>query len=545
MIKEKYDIVIIGGGHNGLVCAAYLAKGGLSVKVLEKRGVVGGAAVTEEFAPGFKNSTCSYTVGLLSPRVVNDLNLYNHGLKLVPRPMLNFIPTSDGNYLKAYADREKFKNEIARHCVQDAEAFSNYDATISEMARVIRDQLHTAPPNVGGGYKEIFKAWRLSKKLTKVKAETRANLLEIFTVSAASFLSRWFKNDTLKALLAFDGIVGNLASPHEPGTAYVLMHHSLGEIMPKGSWGHAIGGMGSISNAIATEALNAGVSIETNKAVTKLLVDDDSTVFGVEMKDGKQIHGRAIVSNINPKLLFLDFLEASQIPESFRNGMQRFKCVSGSFRMNVALSELPDFSCSPGKSVEDHHGAGIILAPTMAYQHQALEDAKKNGWSTRPIVEMVIPSTLDDSLAPSGKHVASLFCQHFLPNLPDNKMWDSCQEAAANSVINLVSEFAPNFQKSIIAQKILSPLQLEQEFGLLGGDIFHGALDLNQIWSSRPQLGHAAYRMPLKGLYLCGAGAHPGGGVTGIPGHNAAKEILHDFKWWNKIQFGNRFLARE
>ncbi len=534
MSSDNFDAVIIGGGHNGLVCAAYLAKAGLSVKVLEKRPVVGGAAVTEEFSPGFRNSTCSYTVGLLSPMVVADLGLFENGLKLVPRPMSNFLPTENGGCLRAYADHKRFSNEIGIQCRGDSNALKGYHSALEGVSKVIREQLYNTPPNLRGGLRELWKGWKASKQFLSLDIEVQNNLLEIFTVSASKFLSRWFQGESIKALLAFDGIVGHFVSPHHPGTAYVLLHHCLGEIMPQGSWGHAIGGMGAISDAIARSARKAGVLIETMSPVTRLLINDKKRAIGVELEGGKAIYGRVIVSNMNPKLLFDTLVEPSYVSLDFLNRINRYECVSGSFRMNVALGELPDFLCLPGKDTADHHGAGIVLAPTLDYQHQAFEDAKKIGWSKRPIVEIVIPSTLDPSLAPEGKHVASLFCQHFSPKLPDAKNWDMCREQAADSVINLITEFAPNFRSSIIGQQILSPLDLEREFSLLGGDIFHGSLTLNQIWSSRPLLGYSDYRMPLHGLYLCGAGAHPGGGVTGIPGRNAAKEILKDFSWWSK-----------
>jgi phytoene dehydrogenase-like protein len=525
-----YDVVIVGAGHNGLVTAGYLAKQGLKVKVLERRGVVGGAAVTEEFHPGYRNSVCAYTVSLLNPKVVNDLDLYAHGLEIIERPVSNFLPTADGGYLHAYPDPDRMRAEVARHSTQDADRLADYERTVERLANVLKSFVLETPPNASGGLGNIWAAFKSGKRLYNLSPEDQRDLADIMTMSAVDFLDRWFENDAVKALFAFDGIVGTLASPYQPGTAYVLLHHCFGEILPnKGAWGHAIGGMGAITQAMAKSAEATGADIETDAAVAGVIVEK-GRACGVRLEGGREIRSRVVAANVNPKLLFDRMVDPAHIPANFRQRMKNWRCKSGTFRMNVALRELPDFKCLPGTDQAGHHTAGIIFAPDVRYMENAYIEARQSGWSKNPVVEMLIPSTIDPTLAPEGHHVASLFCQHFDYVLPDGRNWDNEREAAADTIINTVSRFAPNFADAVIARQILSPLDLEREFGLIGGDIFHGTLDLNQLFSLRPTLGHADYRMPLKGLYLCGSGAHPGGGVTGAPGHNAAREILRDLK---------------
>lgn len=523
-----YDVVIIGAGHNGLVTAGYLAKAGLRVKVLERRHVVGGAAVTEEFHPGYRNSVCAYTVSLLNPTVVKDLSLYDHGLQIISRPLSNFLPLPNGDYLKSFPDPEQMYEEVARHSPSDAQQLADYEATISRLANVLKTLVLETPPNVGGGLRDLWALLKTGNHMRALSLEDQRDLADIMTMSAYDFLSRWFESEPVIALFAFDGIVGTLASPYSPGTAYVLLHHCFGEIMKTpGTWGHAIGGMGAITQAMAKSAEAAGADIETDAPVAEVLVENEKTI-GVRLEDGREIKARAVASNINPKLLFQKLVAEKHVDPSFRRRMDQMRFKSGTFRMNVALSELPDFTCLPGTVLAPHHTAGIIIAPSVTYMDDAWRTATRKGWSENPIVEMLIPSTIDATLAPEGHHVASLFCQHFDPELPNGKSWDDEREQAADRIIETVTRVAPNFQRSIIARQILSPLDLEREFGLTGGDIFHGALDLNQLFSLRPTLGNADYRMPIKGLYLCGSGAHPGGGVTGAPGHNAAREILKD-----------------
>jgi phytoene dehydrogenase-like protein len=527
------DAVIIGGGHNGLVCAAYLAAAGLKVTVLERRRVVGGAAVTEEFFPGFRNSVASYTVSLLNPKAIRDLDLHAHGLKIVERRISNFLPFLDGSYLKVGGG--KTKAEVAKFSARDAERLDDYGAKLEAIADVLRSVVLETPPNViSGGWSaalpQLFRAGKLGRRLSGLDMEHRRELLEVFLKSAGDYLDGWFESEPIKAAYGFDGIVGNYASPYAPGTAYVLLHHAFGEVNgKKGVWGHAIGGMGAITQAMARACEARGVEIRTDREVREVLVEKGRAV-GVVTAGGEAVKARVVVSNLEPKLLFTRLVDPAALPADFLRRIRRWRLGSGTFRMNVALSELPDFSCLPGREAAEHHTSGIIIGESLGYMDRAYSDAKAHGWSREPIVEMLIPSTLDDSLAPPGRHVASLFCQHVAPALPDGRSWDDRRDEVADLMIDTVDRYAPNFKASVLGRQALTPIDLERTFGLTGGDIFHGALSLDQIFSARPMLGHADYRAPIPGLYMCGAGTHPGGGVTGAPGHNAAREILADFR---------------
>jgi len=528
-----YDALIIGGGHNGLTCSAYLAAAGLRVAVLERRSVVGGAAVTEEFHPGFRNSVASYTVSLLNPKVIRDLELARHGLRIVERRCANFLPTADGSYLITGAGRTEA--EVARFSTRDAAQVPEYGRRLDAIADVLRDLVLTTPPNaIEGGWSaalpELVRAARVGGRLRRLDMKLRRELLSLFAMSAGDYLDNWFESDPIKAAYGFDGIVGNYASPYSAGSAYYLLHHVFGEVNGKhGAWGHAIGGMGAITQAMAAAARERGVVIRLATPVREVLVEGGRAV-GAVTEAGDTVRAAAVISNLNPKLLYLELIAPAALPAEVREHMNHWRCGSGTFRMNVALAELPDFSCLPGRSVADHHTAGIIIAPTLGYMEQAYFDARSYGWSRRPIVELLIPSTLDDTLAPSGRHVASLFCQHVAPQLPAGASWDTHREAVADLMIDTVNAYAPNFKAAVLGRQIMSPLDLERTFGLLGGDISHGAMNLDQMFSARPMLGYGNYRGPLKGLYMCSAGTHPGGGVTGAPGHNAAREVLADFR---------------
>jgi phytoene dehydrogenase-like protein len=524
-----YDAVIVGAGHNGLVCAAYLAAAKLRVCMVERRAVAGGAAVTEEFHPGFRNSTAAYTVSLLNPKVIRDLRLAEHGLRIVERPFANFLPLDDGGYIKVGGGVEATQREIARFSRRDAERLPAYYERLDRVAGVLRELLLETPPNAGGGVADLFRAWKAGRLLNALPLEAQRDAVDLFTLSAAEWLERWFESGPIKACFGFDSVVGHFASPYTPGSAYVLLHHVFGEVNgKKGAWGHAIGGMGAISQAMRAEAEARGVEIRTGKAVARVL-RRSGRARGVALEDGTEIAARCVVSNAHPQAL-LRLL--ADVPGDWREPFTHYRSESATLRMNVALAELPDFSCLRGRMQQPHHASGIILAPSLEFMDRAHQSAREQGWSREPIVEILIPSTVDDSLAPPGQHVASLFCQHFRYALPGERSWDEERERAADAVIDHVNRFAPNFRAAVLGRRILTPLDLEREFGLVGGDIFHGKLTLNQLFSARPVLGHAGYRMPLEGLYLCGSGAHPGGGVTGAPGHNAAREILRDRARW-------------
>jgi phytoene dehydrogenase-like protein len=530
-----YDAVVIGGGHNGLVCAAYLARAGLSVCVVERRAIVGGAAVTEEFHPGFRNSTASYTVSLLSPKVVRELELAVHGLAIVKRPLANFLPLEGDTYLKVGGGVAATQAEVAKFSTRDAARLPAYYAMLERVAGVLRALLDVTPPNVAddraGRVAFALDAWRTAKPFRALDRAGQRDVLDLFTKSAGEILDRWFESEPIKAALGFDAVVGNFQSPYAPGSAYVLLHHVFGEVNGEaGQWGHAIGGMGAITQAMARACVALGVTLRTEAPVAQVRVERGRAA-GVVLESGEAIAARRVVANVNPKLLFERLVAPEHLDDDFRARVAGYRCGSGTFRINVALAELPDFRCLPGTRAQPHHGSGIVVAPSLAYMERAYFDAKTLGWSRAPIVEVVIASVLDATLAPPGAHVASLFCQHAHPRLAEalpGRTWDDHRDEVADLMIRTVDAAAPNFARSVLGRRVLSPLDLEREFGLVGGDIFHGALALDQLFSARPVLGHADYRMPLAGLYLCGAGAHPGGGVTGIPGRNAAREILRD-----------------
>lgn len=528
---EATDVIIIGAGHNGLTCAFYLARAGLSVRVLERRNVVGGAAVTEEFHPGFRNSVAAYTVGLLNPRIIEDLDLHAHGLRIVERRAMNFVPNLETGYLLTFPGR--IAEGIARVSAADAEAYAAYSVHVDKVGDILRASLLRTPPNLTrkgwlSRIEELVKAVRFGNEIRALDHAGLIALHDLMTRSAGDDLDRWFENDLVKALFGFDAVVGNFASPYTPGSAYVQLHHTFGEVNGRrGVWGHAVGGMGAITQAMARSATAAGARIKTDAPVREIFVEK-GRACGVVLDSGETIRAKIVVANVNPKLLYSRLVPADALDPQFRSRMRAYRCESATFRMNVALSELPSFSALPGHDLSDHHTAGIILAPSLAYMDRAFCDARLQGWSRQPIIEMLIPSTLDDSLAPQGSHVASLFCQHTAFELPDGRTWASARDEVADLMIATVDRFAPGFSRSVVGRQIMSPQDLEDTFGLIGGDIFHGALGLDQLFSARPLLGHADYRGALPGLYLCGSGAHPGGGVTGAPGHNAAREILRD-----------------
>ncbi len=531
-MPNSYDIAVIGGGHNGLTTAAYLARSGLKAVVLEKNAVVGGAALTEEFHPGFRNSVASYTVSLLNPKIIRDLDLERYGLRIVERPAANFLPLETGSGLMLPYGMAARQKALAGFSIKDAGRYPAYDAALERAADVLRDLILRTPPNAGGGLIQLLKGAGTGRRILGLSLDDQRLLADLFTKSASDFLGRWFENDHIKALFAFDGIVGSLAAPSTPGTAYVLLHHCFGEVNGKtGVWGHAIGGMGAITQAMAKSAQARGVEIRTHAAVSRVLVEGGRAA-GVVLSDGMEIRARVVAANVGPKLLFRDLVPEDAIDPDIRARFVNIKMGSGSFRMNLALSELPEFTSRPGRTQQDHHGAGIVIGPTLDYLERAYLDARLNGWASKPVVEMLIPSTLDPGLAPPGQHVASLFVQHVLPHLPTGRSWQDPREkeSFADVVVDTLAHYAPNIKTAIVGRQVLSPLDLEHRFGLIDGDIFHGQLSLDQLFSLRPVLGYADYRMPLRGLYLCGSGAHPGGGVSGVPGHNAAREILKDLK---------------
>jgi phytoene dehydrogenase-like protein len=527
---EQFDAVVIGGGHNGLTCAGYLGRAGLSVKVLEKRKVVGGAAVTEEICPGFRASTCSFVVGLLEPKVIEDLELKRHGFSLIDRAHGAFLPSRDG---PGEIMPRSFKETVAllrQHSESDANALLEFDAEVTEVANFVRRQLLKAPPNLGGGFGDLVKAAVLGRDAWGLSKGRIQGLINLFGMSVGDYLDGYFELDFFKGMQAFSALTGNFQSPYAPGTAYGLLHHAWGKTNGEmGKYNYARGGMGAITQAMARSAEEHGVDIETGAGVAQV-VTEHGKATGVVLEDGRKISARVVVSNLNPKLLFSRLVDDALLPEDFSKRMKNWRCRSGSFRMNVALSELPDFLGRPGTHLQPHHTCSTFIIPSLAYCERAYVTAQLNGWSEEPIIDMTIPSTIDDSLAPPGQHVATIFVQHVQPELSGGRSWDDEKDTVADHILGYLDQYAPNFSKSVIARTIISPLDLEREWGLVGGDIFHGSLGMDQIFSLRPAAGFADYRMPVKNLYLCGSGGHPGGGVTGAPGHNAAQEVIKDFR---------------
>ncbi len=518
-----HDAVIIGAGHNGLTCAFYLAKKGLKVLILEARSEVGGAAITEEFHPGFRNSVASYTVSLLQPKVIKDMDLKAHGLNVVLRKVDNYLPWDEGYLL---AGRNGLtRREIQRLSPQDVLAYDDYEARLSRVVDCIKPFILTRPPNAGGGLGDLWALIKSGNRVRGLPLEAQRDLLDFFTKSAGEILDQYFSHDAIKALFGFDAVVGHFASPYEPGSAYVLLHHVFGEAAGvPGAWGHALGGMGAITQAMRRACSAQGVDIRTGHAVEH--IDIEGGHVRAVIANGERFDTRKVAASVHPKILYERLIHPDDLDADFTRRIQAYQSHSGTFRMNVALDRLPNFSNAP--EGQDYLTSGIIMAPSLKYMDDAWLSARTKGWSEAPIIEMLIPSTLDDSLAPPGRHVASLFCQQFNYNLPGGQTWDDVRDQTADHILKTVDHYAPGISKSVIARQVLTPLDLERRFGLIGGDIFHGRMSLDQLFSARPVLGHGAYKSPIKGLYMCGSGTHPGGGVTGAPGHNAAQVILRD-----------------
>ncbi|MEP2990790.1 MAG: NAD(P)/FAD-dependent oxidoreductase [Parasphingorhabdus sp.] len=532
MIAEP-DALIIGGGHNGLVCAYYLARAGMKVRILEARNVIGGAAVTEEFHPGFRNSTASYTVSLLQPKIIADMGLEARGYRVIERPKSNFLPLGDGQYLLVGGGIQATQQEIKKFSTKDADRLPVYYDMLETAASILRDLALHIPPNSAGGGASILAAIQQGRRFIKLSPLEQHHIIKLFTLSARELLDQWFESDPIKAAFGFDAIVGNYASPDTPGSAYVLLHHVFGEVNGKqGQWGHVVGGMGQITALMAEACEEAGVEIQLDMPVEEVLIENGIT-HAIRTAGGETFHADCIIANIGPKLLYDRLIAPEHLPTDFRHMINGFQCGSGAFRMNLALDGLPNFVDLPGGG--EHLRSGIIMAPSLDYMDLAYQEARAHGFSSKPVVEMLIPSLIDDSLAPPGKHVASLFCQQFAPLLTGDRSWDVERGNAVDAILNVVESHAPGFRKLILGEMALSPLDLERKFGLIGGDIFHGRMSLDQLWAARPVIGSANYKGPLKGLYMCGSGTHPGGGVTGAPGHNAAKAILRERSFLGRV----------
>ncbi len=526
-MSSKYDAIIIGGGHNGLVSAAYLARAGKKVLVLERRHVLGGAAVTEEIFPGFKVSVCSYVVSLLRPEIIRELDLPRHGLEILPLDG-TFTPMPSGDYLWRVNDHAQTRREIARHSRLDAEAYDEYGQAMAKMAKFVKPILSMVPPDPTKlSYSELSKLLFLGRRFQSLPGPDKYNQVQLMTMSAADFLDQWFETDVLKATMSASGIIGTFLGVRSPGTAYVLLHHYMGEIDGAfRSWGFARGGTGAISNSIADAAREAGAEIRTQAPIAKILVKNGSAV-GVALANGDEFFADIVSSSVDPNLTFLKLIEPGQLPEEFLEEVRRYKFRGSSGKVNLALDALPDFQCLPGPGA--HLRGAISISPSVDYMERAYDDAKYGDYSRRPYIDMVIPTLTDPSVAPPGKHILSCFVQYAPYKLREGT-WDEKREAFGDTVIDTIAEHAPNLKNIIIGRQVLTPLDLEREFGLTEGNIFQGELTLEQLFFLRPVPGWAEYRTPIKNLYMCGSATHPGGGIMGAPGRLAAMEILKDWK---------------
>lgn len=528
MATSSVDCVVIGGGHNGLVAAAYLARAGRSVVVLERRDVVGGCCVTEEIWPGFKASTTSYVVSLLMPGIVRDLELERHGYQVIPRDPSSFAGFPDGRFLVFYADGEKTKREIAKFSARDASRWDEYNAMLERLADFVEPMLERPAPNVFGNHpRDLLGGLGTLARGLSLSGADRARQVEIMTASAADFLDRWFESEQLKAILATDGIIGAFAGPRTPGTAYVLLHHVMGGVDGRrGVWGYVKGGMGGLTQAIARAAKEAGADIRTGAAVKRVLVEHGRAV-GVELEDGSVIMARQVLSNADPKRTFLGMVDREHLPGEFRQQIEGLRMRSASFKLNLALSGLPRFTHLPeGANPRDYLSGTLHFSHSIDQMERAFDAAKYGVPSPRPVVEACIPSLVDDTLAPPGCHVMSLFCQYAPYDLAEGSWDEARKNAFVEAILDVVAEHAPDIRDKVLHRHALSPLDLEREFGLTGGNIFHGEMTPDQLFFMRPAPGHADYKTPIAGLFLCGSGVHPGGGVMGISGYNAARVAL-------------------
>jgi phytoene dehydrogenase-like protein len=518
-----YDVIIIGAGHNGLTAAAYLARAGRRVLVLERRHLVGGAAVTEEVFKGFRFSVCSYVVSLLRPEIIRELDLPRHGLEILPLDG-TFTPMPDGNHLWRTNDHAQTRREIARHSRLDAEAYDEYGRAMVEMGRFVRPILELTPADpLSLNLSTLGQLRFLLRRFQGLSRQDQYNQVQLMTMSAADFLDQWFETDVLKATMAASGIIGTFLGIRSPGTAYVLLHHYMGEIDGAfRSWGLSRGGTGAISNAIAAAAREAGVEIRTETAVEKILIANGA-VQGVVLANGDEIKASAVASSVDPRLTFLRLLDEKSLPDEFVADVKRYKFRGSSGKVNLALDALPDFTCLPGPG---HHLRGAIsISPSMEYMERAYDEAKYGRFSRRPYIDIVIPSLTDPGLAPPGKHVMSCFVQYAPYHLADGT-WDEQREAFGDTVVDTLAQYAPNLKNIIRHRQIVTPLDLERDWGLSEGNIFQGELTLEQLFFLRPVPGWAQYRTPIRNLYMCGSATHPGGGIMGAPGRNAAHAIL-------------------
>ena len=529
-MANQFDAIVIGAGHNGLVTAAYLARAGLKVVVLERREVIGGACVTEEVWPGYKVSTLSYLCSLLQPKIIRELELERFGYHLYPKDPAFFSAFPDGRHLFFWQDMAATQRELAKFSKRDAEAYPEYDHQLARLGEWVEGLLLRTPPNIiRRKLRDLVELGKLGLESLRFRDPDIVHLVKIMTQSVRAYLDERFESDEIKATLATDGVIGTNGGPSTPGTAYIMLHHVMGGATGiRGLLGFVRGGMGAISEAIAGSARSRGAEIRTGASVARVLVGNGHA-YGAALENGDEIHARVVISNADPKVTFLKLVDASDLDEEFRREVENIRMEGCSIKINLALDRLPDFTSFPGSTLGPQHRATIHVCPSMEYVDRAWEDAKAGRPSEHPLVEVTIPTTYDDSIAPAGKHVMCMFAQYAPYRLKDAD-WDSIKNEFADRCIDALAEYAPNIHDSIIHRQVISPLDLEREYSLTGGNIFHGDLTLDQLFFMRPLAGWAKYRTPIEGLYLCGSGTHPGGGVMGAPSHNAAREILSDWR---------------
>lgn len=536
MNRHAFDCVVIGAGHNGLVAAAYLAKAGKRVCVLERRHVLGGCATTEELWPGYKVSTGAYVISLLLPSIIRDLKLEHHGLHIIARDPSSFTPLPDGRSLLMGPDAAMTRREIAKFSQRDAERYFEYQTLLERVAAAIEPVLsETAPDPFARGLRRIgmrkrlrdaAKLWRMIRAAGSLGADV-SHAMELMTGAARPVLERWFEAEVLRATLATDAVIGSFASISAPGSAYVLLHHVMGTAGgSRGVWGYVRGGMGGLAGALEAACTDLGVEIRREAPVERI-ASANGRVEGVVLEDGTAIDAPVVASSVDAHLTFARFLESSALPEQFREAVARIDYSSASAKINLALNQPPDFTAMPGTRIGPQHRGTIHVSPTLDYLERAYDDAKYGRPSEEPMLEIVIPSSVDPTVAPRGKHVMNVFVQYAPYALADGS-WDEAKERFADRCIEVLARYAPNLPAAIEHRQVLSPLDLERTFGLTGGNIFQGAMSLNQLYALRPVIGWADHRTPIRGLYLCGAACHPGGGVMGACGRNASTEILRD-----------------
>ncbi|HEY9288257.1 MAG TPA: NAD(P)/FAD-dependent oxidoreductase [Candidatus Dormibacteraeota bacterium] len=529
-MPAEYDAIIVGGGHNGLATAAYLGRSGLKVLVLERRHVLGGAAVSEHPWPGYTVSTLSYVLSLMPPEVISELELRRHGLTLYPLAADYYVPFPDGSHLLLTKDAQQARAAIARFSSKDAQAWPEFSAYLGRIARLVRPLLLMTPPAVGAkSPSDLLELARFAWKLKGLDVQQTADFVKVMTLSVAELLEEWFESPQVKAARCVSGAIGTYGGPYTPGTAYVLLHHYIGEIEGQmAEWAFVRGGTGAVSQAIADDAREHGAEIRTDSPVVRVLVEGNAA-RGVVLRDGTELKSRAVVSNAHPRITFCELLDAGQLPPDFVRAIERYKTRSGTVKVNLALAEPPRFD---GLSEADSATAArsfIQLCDSMEYLERAFDDAKYGRPSAAPYSDGVLPTMADDSLAPAGKHLMSCFTQ-YVPAGWSQAPHREELEAYADRVVDGYARFAPNLKGAIEHRQVLGPYDMEQEYGLIGGNIMHGDLTLDQLFSWRPVAGYCDYRTPIRNLYLCGSGTHPGGGISGINGRNAAREILKDLK---------------